>query len=388
VGGVVFRGIFRFKFCIVVSMLLFGATGAFATIDDAPAPPKFAPVPTIDELNQEIRSGTLTGHALADAYAQRALWQLRQKQNLQSAIDDLTHAISIAGDARYFALRGIAYMQLQDQKNALVDFAAVVRLEPNSPRGHALRAGVFASINDYQNYVVETDLIIAMSPNPLLVIEERAEFFFGKGLFERAIADYTAALKLNPAAADMLSNRGDARSGLHDYKGAMVDYDAAITMDPAGKLASYAKANRAVTLFELGRFVEAADAAEKVADADPTDAYHLLWLEYTRQRASHSDAADFARRAQSIDKTKWPAAIIDYRLGTMSENDVFADAEKATGDEKIGHVCEATFHIGLFKALGGDVALARPMIKRALEICPPGFTEYTAAFAVLQQMGS
>jgi tetratricopeptide (TPR) repeat protein len=99
--------------------------------------------------------------------------------------------------------------------------------------------------------------------------------------------------------------RGDAEL-------AIADDDAAIRIAPQD---SFARANRAMAAFYLGKFAEAAEDYAIVQAGDPGDAGFLLWLHLARARAGIEDDAAFQRAAAAIDVNSWPGPAVAYFRG-------------------------------------------------------------------------
>ena len=102
--------------------------------------------------------------------------------------------------------------------------------------------------------------------------------------------------------------------------------------------------------------------------------------------------------------------MVDFYLGRSSADGVRAAAGQGDAKTRIGQQCEAEFYIAEFLLAQGankidvgqikpdqpDTALpridpeavrqARPMLARAAEICPAGFTERVGALGELKRM--
>ena len=105
-----------------------------------------------------------------------------------------------------------------------------------------------------------------------------------------------------------------------------------------------------------------------------------------------------------------PAPVVDYYLGKISADAVRAAASKGDAQTQAAQQCEAEFYLGEFvlaQAVGKidpsgikpdqpdqnlnaldpeAVRQAKPMLARAAEICPAGFTERMGALGELKRM--
>jgi lipoprotein NlpI len=137
---------------------------------------------------------------------------------------------------------------------------------------------------------------------------------------------------------------------------------------------------------ELGSGDTAAAAKDAAAalQLTPQDPYYVLWLHVARILAGQRDADEFTTNANRIDRAKWHAAIVALFLGGTSLDEVRnAAGSVEQPSARIGRLCEADFVIGIYHLENGDTASARLRLQSAVDHCPHGFFEYSAAKFVL-----
>jgi tetratricopeptide (TPR) repeat protein len=199
--------------------------------------------------------------------------------------------------------------------------------------------------------------------------------------------------KSNPGNAGWQRDRltaylrvGQALFHLGRVDEALGQYDAAIAIGNASdRPGIYLR--RAVAEIESDR----ADAAVKdmatALQLDRSDAYNLLWLHVARLHAGKPDVDEFAAYAKQIDRSKWPAPVVALFSDSMNIDavkDAAASAEPPNG--RIGRACEADFFIGEYQMEKAGPASARPSFQSAVDHCPHGYFEYSAARFELKRL--
>jgi lipoprotein NlpI len=106
-----------------------------------------------------------------------------------------------------------------------------------------------------------------------------------------------------------------------------------------------------------------------------------------RLRAGQNDADEFAAINQKLNKGEWPWPIVAMFQGAVSPDEAISSASAAP-DQKTrdSQLCEADFYVGVFDASKQDKAAARRHLQSALDHCPPGYDESTAANYELKRL--
>ncbi|HEY8013400.1 MAG TPA: tetratricopeptide repeat protein, partial [Dongiaceae bacterium] len=113
------------------------------------------------------------------------------------------------------------------------------------------------------------------SKGRLLVMGLRANALGVRGRTDEAIAGFDAVIAADPQNPAPYVGRGMVHLQRGEAELAIADDDAAIRIAPQD---SFARANRAMAAFYLGKFAEAAEDYAIVQAGDPGDAGFLLWL--------------------------------------------------------------------------------------------------------------
>jgi lipoprotein NlpI len=162
----------------------------------------------------------------------------------------------------------------------------------------------------------------------------------------------------------------------------LADYDKAITIAPRF---TDAMDERGMTLFDLGRYDDAAQQLATVVRVTPGDPYPVLWLHIARLRAHTPDAQEFQAGIKTLDLTTWPAPLFDLYLGKASIDDVRAASEQHPDGAAEGE-CETAIFGGEYQLTKGDPAAATSLIAEASRACGPSENRYLTAWAELKRL--
>lgn len=163
---------------------------------------------------------------------------------------------------------------------------------------------------------------------------------------ERAVADENKAIALVPNFPEAYAHRAGCKQGMGDLDGARADVAEAMRLAPdvpgyhrkAAMLANLVGDHdaalkhldygirrwpqfnelvdlRAKTLFNLGRYDEAAEAFVQTVKAFPGDPPPVLWLHLARLQAGQPDTAEFAANSASLDLSGWMKPMFAYYHG-------------------------------------------------------------------------
>lgn len=211
--------------------------------------------------------------------------------NLESAIADLTSAIS--ADAKMvdaYILRGEAFMQNGDYRNALQDFDAAIKLDMTSSVAYYDRALLNTRLEDFgaaMNDINNAIAAYATKSNDILQLRDmyakRGQLNLWQKNWEGAIADYTNSLS-HPAGTvnpSVYAERAEAYTAIGEYTNAITDYTSAIrviseqiqgatTMEQKEDLSM-----RAMSYFEKSAALNLSSGNRIAANSDLTAAYAI-----------------------------------------------------------------------------------------------------------------
>lgn len=168
-----------------------------------------------------------------EEYLQQARSEMQAK-NWNKAIETLNVVVTNdANNFEAFNMRGVAYQEKGQYKNALLDFDRAIELNPKFYKAYYNRA-----------------LTNTLTKN-----------------LETAKEDYDKAIELEPQNAELYLNRGFLMAELELFKFAFQDFDKTIQLDSTNHLAFY---NRGYLKFQLGDPQSAIPDLEKTLQLEPS----------------------------------------------------------------------------------------------------------------------
>ena len=225
--------------------------------------------------------------------------------------------------------------------------------------------------------LADEDLAIALSTRGLA--------HFNQGEYDHAIRDYDRAISVQPNYGPAFTGRANAYLEKRQYERALADYEAATQVDP--KFVS--ERFKGFLFFYLGRMTQSAEMFEKYMKSDPEDARIILFRYLVEAKIGSALAAarELELDAAKLKERHWPAPIIDFHIGRIDENAMFAAAHDSDPKKKKEKTCAANFHVGEARLLRANVTSAIPLLRAAEKTCPSHSYESHAASTELIRLG-
>jgi lipoprotein NlpI len=226
------------------------------------------------------------------------------------------------------------------------------------------------------------DLLPSLRPTAYL---NRAQAYANKQRFSDAISDFSAAIRLDPDRVEAHADLAFAYMAVGQTALALAECNAVVNKShgvsgPCGRL-----------YWIAGKYSEATAAFEneikfQKSKRTPSPAYTALWLELSRLKTGSADESDFADNVDHLDADAWPKPILDLYLGKTTPEAVAAAA--ATGDSaaQAGQLCETGFYVGEWQLLHKNVLAAKPLLEKAVGVCPKNFIELAPAVIELNKL--
>lgn len=260
---------------------------------------------------------------------------------------------------------------------------------------HAYEAPRIAELQSHaEDAVARWELDVAIGDYTEIIRKEpkaydqylrRGDLYLWDGQTERAFTDFRAAVRLAPNAADPHRYLGDGYAHIFQFERAIPELDLAIRIEPE-RAELYR--SRGLVEFAQARYARAAGDFERANKLNPNDAYVVIWLHLTRIRLGLNDAEELRRNVQTAPREAWPAPILLFFTGELTEERVAALATaQADYWTDRNQRCEADFYLGLARLDRGDRKAALPLLQSAARACHPGFVEFTSAAWELHRIG-
>jgi lipoprotein NlpI len=276
----------------------------------------------------------------------------------------------------------------------------------DEPRGTNYSATIAATVLRQGNYAQAASLADAAIASDKVDTHAR-KFAYGvraaaslhSGHYEQASQDLDAIGRLERAVPPADLAAGDAALSAHpdrpeayfaraklylaagQYPLAISDCDIGVGLKLA-QAGSGARSHAAWSSFDEGRFQQVIDDLGDNSMKLDGQPYSILVLHLARAKLGRDDRQEMARAVDAAGLTEWPAPVLDFYLGRIDQRQLFA----AAGDgpdyrTREGQRCEANFYSGEEANLHGDKDDARDLLEAAMNHCPAGFFESTAAGA-------
>jgi lipoprotein NlpI len=246
-----------------------------------------------------------------------------------------------------------------------------------------VRGEAYCTTGQYDLALADQNKAISLVPNFPEAYIDRASCYIGKQDQKTALANYDEAIRLSPTTPGYYRTRAKLENwmGLHDR--ALADYDEAIRRAP---LFTAAVDERAKTLFDLGRYNEAAAAFATDTQMMPGDPRPVLWLHVARLRAHTPDAEEFQAGMARLDLSGvWPRALFDLFVGKMPINGLSAASMQSPDGFQAGS-CESTVFGGEYYLTHADPKDATDQFQLAIHTCDKSENRYLTAWAELKRL--
>ncbi len=198
---------------------------------------------TIADLTEAIRIDPKRG----SPYGIRAA-VYRSEGKVDLALADCAEEIRLSGEIGLIH-RGIFYGMMGRLDEAIADYDAIIRLDPNHAAVYLWRGGMRRRVEKYELAVEDyTQFLRLISMTDASgerkkeqdrskadCLSQRADTFSDMGANDQALADHTEAIRLVPDDARYRLNRGDFHLRLAKYDAALNDFEQALQINPKHK---------------------------------------------------------------------------------------------------------------------------------------------------------
>ncbi|RYF77507.1 MAG: tetratricopeptide repeat protein [Cytophagaceae bacterium] len=180
----------------------------------------------------------------SDDYLDQGRALLREGKS-REALTALNQAVEADADnADAFNTRGVAYFELKEYSNALLDYEQALKLKPDFYRPYYNRALLKTAQGDVQAALKDYSEAIRLAPDTAKTATSetylnRGQLFALQGQTQPALTDFDQSIKLNPKNALALYNRGNLRFNEKDLPGSIADFQACVAADPTFGKAFY-----------------------------------------------------------------------------------------------------------------------------------------------------
>jgi len=214
-----------------------------------------------------------------------------------------------------------------------------------------------------------------------------AQSYLGAG--SEALADAEQAVKLAPSDATALGCRAEVRFNGGDFAGSIADLSRAITLSSAPGELYY---RRGHSRFFAGQYEQAAADFARAADAKFSASgsgsahYAQLWQVWSLQRAGQPLPDKLAAQAKAEAGGPWPRSALAMLFGFRTPEQVLAELNAMSGDEREMNLAEGHFYLGEYWITRGDTERARREFELARSKEVIFYIEHVAAAHELKRL--
>jgi tetratricopeptide (TPR) repeat protein len=157
---------------------------------------------------------------------------LMQQGKFREAIQPLNQAIDAdAGNYQAFNTRAVAYFELKDYENALLDYDQAIQLKPDFYKPYYNRAKLKTARGESDAALKDFAEAIRRAPDTSDIYLDRGQLFASIGNLTSALSDFNQAIQLDPKSSLAYFNRGNIRFQEEEYPAALDDFTKTVQLD-------------------------------------------------------------------------------------------------------------------------------------------------------------
>lgn len=174
-----------------------------------------------------VQACTSSGEKLAEGRA------LMQQGKFREAIQPLNDAINADGtNAEAFNTRAVAYFELKNYENALLDYDQAIKLNPDFYKPYYNRAKLKTARGETEAALKDFSEAIRRAPDSSDIYLDRGQLFATSGNLTSALSDFNQAIQLDPKNSLAHFNRGNIRFQQDEFAEALDDFTKTVQLDP------------------------------------------------------------------------------------------------------------------------------------------------------------
>ena len=173
---------------------------------------------------QDFDEGLRLDPRQPDGYVSRGILEMDNLGQNDRALRDLDHALALRPDfTRALVVRSRLFYKEGEFARSVHDAEAVLRIDPQSPRGYARRCFGRLAIDELEGAIADCSESLRLWPTFIPALNGRGSAYLKLGQPEHAAADFEEAIRIRPKAPVALFGRGVSRKKLGDREGGDAD---------------------------------------------------------------------------------------------------------------------------------------------------------------------
>ena len=188
----------------------------------------------VENLSKAISSGE---SSLSKSYMHKLRGLAYQNLgDTNNAMIDFNEAITLnSKDTAAYSLRGIIYYVRKNDSLAMTDFTNAIKLNPNEAKSLLYRGMIYMNSQKIDLAINDLSRAVELTPDDTLTLFTIGNLYLDQDKYPEAIRYYTKALTVNPKYHVIFENRGIANYNMGFYKQAAADFESAMRFNPALK---------------------------------------------------------------------------------------------------------------------------------------------------------
>ncbi len=232
-GNPAMAGIYNYHYSTVVDGVEFIIPIQDVLVDDMPKYYKVGETAEVLGVMGLYESFNKKAYFFITAFEEKSTKEIRKKiEGYGKAIE------SNPQDRKAYFDRGIAWIRIQNWREAIRDFTKVIELDPSCADAYDERGAVAATINDWHRAREDADRAIALDPRMTRPYYIRGNSKYMLKDSKGALQDFKTVIELDSRFRAVYYSRGIVLFNLGDRDGACVDFKKAVDMgfSKAGRL--------------------------------------------------------------------------------------------------------------------------------------------------------
>lgn len=272
----------------------------------------------IDLLNQELANNPKNGYPSLWIAVGRGM-----QGNFGKVLNATTYSIKYLPKkdkknlSKAYQIRGASHIVLGDTLDALNDFSAAIKLNPENALIYKSRAEIYFETKQYDLSCADYLQVIKIEPGSTTGFIGYGQVLMEQKDYDKAIEQFSRAIKLDRKSSDALVHRGKCYTKQHKYEEAVADFVKAMELD------DNRNARYELTHIDKEGFEFAENHLKLQRAKNPKSP---MWLITTallyENNHQYRDAISYLKKAKSQNADSWLDTEISncyYRMGDFNQ---------------------------------------------------------------------
>ena len=234
--------------------------------------------------------------------------------------------------------RGLAFYQVGQNQNALVDLSKAIELEPEHAFPRKYLGALLHDLGQLDAAKQQLEAAVKLDSFDVMVRRSLGRLYYDLGRYEKALNEFKIAVNLDAKDTEAITGRGVVRHAIgSDLEAAETDFAKAIEMVDESIDHAYLWSNLGQVQMELGKFADSFGNLNKAIQLDPSfnealsNRVYLLVTHFADTAKIDSVKSDM----RTVFSSDGPRTYWDYRA-LAAVNAVIGDLERAAKYQAIG----------------------------------------------------